>query len=346
MSVEVSLEETALASTAEGCEPPVEASGIAPRLYERAFDILAGQIAAGILLPGERLLESRVADRFGISRAPARQALARLERVGLVRRRQGQGFVVEPLSGPLPVAPVSVGGEGPVQLVPEQSWERIYKSVEQEVVSRTAFGGFRVVENHLAAHFGVSRTVAREVLTRLQQRGVVKKDPRLHWYAPALTPAYVAELFEMRAVLEPAALKRAYPRLPTETLPVVRRRLFAALERPDSLTGSELSALEADLHVQMLGHCGNATLMEALSTYQGLLVALTFLYRWAPHFYACEPLLAEHLAVVDRMAAGDPDAAAGALTEHLRNSFGRAMERLDRVRREFVPGTLAYLAPL
>lgn len=325
------------------------AAGMAPRLHERAFDILAAQIASGALAPGERLLESRIAERFGISRAPARQALARLERVGLLRRAEGHGFEVVPLAGPVPgIVPAvpAPDDDAPIQLAPESTWQRIYADVEQEVVSRTAFGAYRVVENHLAAYYGVSRTVAREVLSRLHQRGIVRKDSKLHWYAPALTPAYVAELFEMRAILEPAALRLAFPRLPPQAIAALRRNLADAAAAAAPPDAAWLGALEAELHVSLLGQCGNATLMAALSTCQTLLVALTSLYGRTPQLQGREPFIAEHLAVADGLAAGDPEAAARALHDHLRGSFGRAIERLDRARREFTPGPLPYLQPL
>ena len=69
-------------------------SGASPRLYARAFDILAGRIADGALPAGARLLESHVAQEFGISRAPARQALSQLEEAGLVVRSDGHGYLV------------------------------------------------------------------------------------------------------------------------------------------------------------------------------------------------------------------------------------------------------------
>ncbi|MEP9352138.1 GntR family transcriptional regulator [Xanthobacter sp. KR7-65] len=324
-------------------------AGIAPRLHERAFDILAAQIASGALAPGQRLLESHVAERFGISRAPARQALARLERAGLLRRAEGHGFEVVSLAGPVPglaVIEAVPPGDAPIQLAPESTWQRIYADVEQEVVSRTALGAFRVVENHLAAYYGVSRTVAREVLSRLNQRGIVRKDARLHWYAPALTPAYVAELFEMRAILEPAALRLAAPRLSPQSIAALRANLLDATARPEAVDAARLGALESELHVSLLGQCGNATLMEALATCQTLLVALTFLYSRTPQNHGREPFIGEHLDVAERLASGAVDAAADALRDHLRGSFGRAVERLDRVRRDFSPGPLPYLASL
>ncbi|MDI4663907.1 GntR family transcriptional regulator [Xanthobacter autotrophicus] len=332
----------------EGAEPgraAARASGVAPRLHERAFDILASQIVSGALRPGERLLESRVAEKFGISRAPARQALARLEQLGLVRRAEGHGFLVELPIGPVPSVPDQAPA-GDIHLAPESTCERIYKEVEHEVVTRSAFGAFRVVENHLAAAYGVSRTVAREALSRLHQRGVVRKDARLHWYAPALTPAYVAELFEMRAILEPAALRLAAPRLPPAILAALRGNLAQAMADPYAVDGARLSALEEELHISLLGHCGNATLMDALSTYQTLLVALTFLYDAAARAPGMEPFLAEHLDVAERLSAGHADAAVEALKNHLDGSFARAMERLERVRQMPAPGPLPYLSPL
>ncbi|MFG1298312.1 GntR family transcriptional regulator [Xanthobacter sp. V3C-3] len=338
--------------TAEETAYGTARSALAPRLHERAFHILAGQIRSGALAPGERLLESRIADRFGISRAPARQALARLAEIGLVQRSEGHGFVILAVEGAArdEIAQVPPAGEpegdGAIQLAPESTGERIYKEVEHEVVARSAFGAFRLVENHLAAHYGVSRTVAREVLSRLHRRGIVRKHARLHWFAPALTPGYLAELFEMRAILEPAALRLAAPRLPPAALHRLKVNLRDALDAPAGIDGARLSALEEEMHIDLLAHCGNATLMEALSTYQTLLVALTFLYDAASRGQRGEPFLAEHLDVADRLLAGHADAAVVALRSHLDGSFVRAMERLERVRRSEAPGMLPYLAPL
>jgi DNA-binding FadR family transcriptional regulator len=52
--------------------------------------ILEGEISAGSHLPPERTL----AARFGVNRVTVRGALARLEATGLVRSRQGSGYLV------------------------------------------------------------------------------------------------------------------------------------------------------------------------------------------------------------------------------------------------------------
>lgn len=50
------------------------------------FEVLINAIEKGELLPGERLQETRLAKQFGLSRTPIREALHRLEALGLVER--------------------------------------------------------------------------------------------------------------------------------------------------------------------------------------------------------------------------------------------------------------------
>jgi DNA-binding GntR family transcriptional regulator len=52
------------------------------------------EILAGRLVPGERLDERTLAERFGVSRTPVREALMQLAATGMVEMRQRQGAVV------------------------------------------------------------------------------------------------------------------------------------------------------------------------------------------------------------------------------------------------------------
>jgi DNA-binding GntR family transcriptional regulator len=317
-------------------------TGAAPRLHERTFEILAARIAEGRLPAGTLLLESHLARQFGISRAPARRALGRLELLGLVRRAEGHGYRVRGRptqdAEPAPLAPV--------RLETAATWQRFYPEVERAIIARTAVAGWRVIETELARHYGVSRTVAREMIARLHQRGVIRRDARGRWVAPALTPEHVGELYELRWLLEPVALRKAMPAVPAGFVTAMRRRLEEAAARAETLDGRALDELEADLHLRLLGHCQSRTLMESLRLYQSLLVAHSFLYDWMPRLYPTEPFLPEHLAVVTALEAGRIEAAATALEQHLRASLGRALARIAQVARAPRPDPLPYLEPL
>jgi DNA-binding GntR family transcriptional regulator len=64
------------------------------QLWEDVAAILRRDILSGVLTPGTRLIEVDLADRFGVSRGPIREALRELSRVGLVVDRPRQGVFV------------------------------------------------------------------------------------------------------------------------------------------------------------------------------------------------------------------------------------------------------------
>lgn len=68
----------------------------APSLSDRARDKLRAAILEGDLKAGEKINIERVAERFGISRTPIREALKALEAEGLVQIQANRGAVVVP----------------------------------------------------------------------------------------------------------------------------------------------------------------------------------------------------------------------------------------------------------
>jgi DNA-binding GntR family transcriptional regulator len=70
---------------------------VALSVVDIVVDELHALIFSGSLKPGERLVEERLTERFGVSRPPLREALRVLEGEGLVERRPRRGTVVTPL---------------------------------------------------------------------------------------------------------------------------------------------------------------------------------------------------------------------------------------------------------
>ncbi|WP_188530075.1 GntR family transcriptional regulator [Sinisalibacter lacisalsi] len=61
-----------------------------------AYGLILDAIDAGLYKPGERMVESELAERFGVSRTPIREALQRLETQSLLTR-DGRSLVVASL---------------------------------------------------------------------------------------------------------------------------------------------------------------------------------------------------------------------------------------------------------
>ncbi|NGO70399.1 GntR family transcriptional regulator [Streptomyces boncukensis] len=78
--------------TAERTDQPLGAA------RERVLALLRADIIAGRLPPGERLVERELADRFGVSRAPVRDALRALAAEGFVAAESPRRTVVRRLT--------------------------------------------------------------------------------------------------------------------------------------------------------------------------------------------------------------------------------------------------------
>lgn len=314
-------------------------------LYARIVRAIGSEIARGDLSPGDRLLENRLANRFGVSRAPARQALVALQAMGLLAQAvaPARGYVVAEDAAERAALDFAATPTEAFTIETKPAWQTIYGDIEDALTKRIAFGSWRVVESALGRHYGVSRTVAREALARLQSSGLVVNEGK-RWTAPELTERRVRELYDLRALLEPAALAEVRV---SESLDLIDRMVDELkLALSDGLGGMSLDRLEADLHVGLLHQCQNSLLRKAMVESQSLLLAHRFFYQHTSDMYPEEPFLHEHLHILEALRNGAVREACDALREHLLASSDRAVVRIARIRDGFRDVPLSYLEPI
>lgn len=200
---------------------PVETA----RRYELVAATLRANIASGRLQPGVVLLEGPIATLMKTSRAPVQAALRMLEEEDLVHRFDGRGYLVgrasaahAPIRRDFAKLGLQIPNEIDSALQNRGLWERVYDEVEAAVSAAVIFGDFRIIESELGEYHGVSRTVVRDVLGRLHERGLIEKTQSSHWVASALTAQSVRERFHVRQVLEPEALRTARERIEIDQL--------------------------------------------------------------------------------------------------------------------------------
>lgn len=311
--------------------------------FEIVQDWASDNVAAGLLPQGTRLTVAAVADRLGLSRSPVKRALEAMVLNGQLARDQRSGYIVgaavlaSPVAAnlftlPLPDLDAEAAHLG------RSSWELILDEVAEATAASIPFGIYQISETGIGEYFGVSRTVTREVLSRLQERGAVGKDRASHWMAGPLSARMLDDEHVLRRLLEPAALIAAVT-LIRQKLPEMQNRL--ARTSP-GCSPAEMDAIEADLHDACAMLQPNRRLEATL---QHLRTARRVNRLFATHVVQHDEsaLLAEHRLVLDHLALGDGEGAAAALRHHLDADHIRTRERLKVLSVFEDPGAAPYL---
>ena len=303
-------------------------------LHRGIYNQIRAKMDAGELRPGHLLSAMQIARAFDVSRFSVGQALDLLVHESLLTRIERKGYLVtrprQAKIDPSDVAPF-VFQATPIAMAP--SWMRVYAELERELAIQRLFRGVRVTEDRLSSHFAVSRTVVREALAQLAANGLLAKDRHGHWYADRVTPATLHSMYELRWLLEPAALLDSAPKLPRSSVDMAWRRLNATIRRFPRVSSSDLDQLENDLHDRLLAQCANKPLLRVLRQTRLLIIATRHIFNdyLSISMTISHASALEHLRVIACLRDGDPVAAGDALREHLHNSLGHWIQRLESV---------------
>ncbi|MFC3098490.1 FadR/GntR family transcriptional regulator [Alteraurantiacibacter palmitatis] len=179
-----------------------------------------------------------------------------------------------------------------------------------------------------AEELNISRSAYREAMQVLTAKGLVESRPKagtrvlprsrwnvldpdvLAWaFAGAPDRKFVRDLFELRAVVEPAAAGLAAERRDKAQLAEMREAL--ALMRRHTLASDEGRMADRDFHKAILRATGNDAI-QALAAGIGAAVNWTTQFKQRARALPRNPL-PDHVRVFDAIAAGDAAAAQAAM---------------------------------
>jgi DNA-binding GntR family transcriptional regulator len=173
--------------------------------------------------------------------------------------------------------------------------------------------GARINEVQLAAELGISRTPLREGLGQLVAEGVVRSEPRRGFFVAPLTIGEFEQLYDIRPLLDPEALRLAgVPSSASlDRLDKINRRMLAAK--------TPLAAIDFDdeWHLELLAGCPNRVLVELIQ----LIIGRTRRYEYAL-FRETENVWTasnEHELIVAALRRGDLGTACNLLQQNMRS---------------------------
>lgn len=145
----------------------------------------------------------------------------------------------------------------------------VYSRLRKAIFEGELKHGERIVEAELSRRLGISRAPVREALHQLQQAGLVEHRPRRGWFAVALEPKDMWDVYLVRASIEGLAARRVAAQAAT-TLHAELQTLFEEmqalidkmLEAAQQEDVEALAAYDVQFHERIVKHGGSNQLQR------------------------------------------------------------------------------------
>lgn len=196
--------------------------------------------------------------------------------------------------------------------------EQVVDVLREAILDFRLKPGQRLIERELIEQIGVSRTTIREVLRQLAAEGLVTTIPQKGAVVVVPSPEEAAELYDVRLVLEAAAVERFVKNASPEHV----RALRAAVDEMERVSaggdGDDVRAVlraNDEFYEVLLAGAGNRTFHALLSGVQARVRVLRASSLSQPGRPAAA--VAELRGIVEAIEAGDGERAARITADHL-----------------------------
>jgi DNA-binding GntR family transcriptional regulator len=201
----------------------------------------------------------------------------------------------------------------------------VYAELKRQILSLELKPGERIFEPAMAASLKVSRTPLREAMRRLISENLLEQQPTGAVLVPNLDEAVISELYEVRAAMESLMARNACIKATPSDIEALRgilARNAAVVEFADDAMRQGMA-----LHSRLAEIAGNSWARR----FHGQVSSQMERYR---HFTNStqerrDQALAQHRALVDAVAAGDPDNAAKIAFEHVMGARDAAVRAIS-----------------
>lgn len=208
--------------------------------------------------------------------------------------------------------------------------------LQREILSGTFQPGAPLREVPLSERYGASRQTIREALRSLTDMGLVELHARRGARIPTLSPRRAREIYTLRALLEPQALRMAL--VEGRIRSAERERIEHAFdEMVRCATTNDVPALiEADMafHWELCSPCGHGMMLDFLKRLQN--ATRQSMVHMKVYGSDAEGEVESHSPILHAVRARDAEGAATAMRNHI-NAHGERL--LVKLLEEFGDGT-------
>ncbi|MGB3494502.1 MAG: GntR family transcriptional regulator [Elainellaceae cyanobacterium] len=191
--------------------------------------------------------------------------------------------------------------------------EQVYTELHNTICERQLLPDTKLGESVLADHFGVSRTIIRQVLQRLAGDGLVRLEPNRGAFVDRITLEEAQHIYTAWRLVEETIIRELAESITSEQVTALRQLISQERQACDANDYPALTRLSSQFHIQLAALSKN----KYLSQFLRQLIPLTAL----AYFYDVKnmPLCTEdeHSQILDCIEAGKAEEAVAIAHHHL-----------------------------
>ncbi len=207
--------------------------------------------------------------------------------------------------------------------VDDTSKSRAYKQLRRSIIMGHCKPGERLNLGELTKTYNTSITPLRDALQMLDQEGLVTIKPRSGYFVSRITLKVLRELFDLREILELAAIERAAPRISDECIQQLEH-VHAGYTGDDDESYDRYTDENRHFHFLIAEASGNHELAETLGRLHDRLARFMVLRG------AGKTQEFTHAHIVEALRARDVAAARQAMLDEITESREAILDRVIR----------------
>ncbi|QFT29893.1 GntR family transcriptional regulator (plasmid) [Roseibium porphyridii] len=117
----------------------------------------------------------------------------------------------------------------------------VFSALRKAIIEGQLEEGEPLRQDEIARLFNTSRIPVREAISRLEEQGLVRTQRYKGAVVAGLSPTETAEIFDLRALVEPEIIRDAVPRMTPELLTKARKKCAAFASAKDPMHYGDLN---------------------------------------------------------------------------------------------------------
>eukprot|EP00903_Cladosiphon_okamuranus_P002579 g2577.t1 len=201
----------------------------------------------------------------------------------------------------------------------------VFDALRKAIIEGQLEEGEPLRQDEIARLFNTSRIPVREAISRLEEQGLVKTQRYKGAVVAGLSPAETAEIFDLRALIEPEIIRDAVPRMSKELLSKAREKCAAFSSATDPLTYGDLNrdfheTLYSASDLKFFQEIADNAIDRVERQIRAQLVLSDGMGRAGR----------EHIAILEACEKGDADLASSLTKEHIQGAKASLLKHIQQ----------------